>query len=135
MTVMPGLLDRRLSFYERQDGGADGFQRPVYVKTGDFWGRIDDTADQQTVPMAPQAHMESRTTATATVADYVDVSKFGIVRIGDGPLYYVRGVFVQRAIRCQKIALEAVDPTQCATFVLYENVEVFDGTHLVTGAT
>ncbi len=133
MTVAPGLLDRRLSFYERQDGGANGFQRPVYVKTGEFWGRIDDMADQQTVPLSPQAHIESRTTAAATVADYVDVSKFGVVRIGAGPLYYIRGVFQQRAIRCQRLALESVDPTAVSTFDVIEDVEVRDGTHLVTG--
>ena len=128
---MPGLLDRRLSFYERQDAGADGFQRPVYVKTGTYWGRIDDTADQQTVPLAPQAHIESRTTAAATVADYVPVPKFGVVRIGEGTLYYIRGVYQQRAIRCNRIALEAIDPTDLATFDIYEDVEVTDGTHLV----
>lgn len=132
--ITPGLLDRRLTFYERQDGGADGFQRPVYVKTGEYWGRIDDTADQQTIPLSPQAHVESRTAAVATVADYVEVSKFGVVRIDAGPLYYVRGVFVQRALRCQRITLEAIDPTQVATFALYEGLEVQDGTHLVTNA-
>lgn len=131
---MPGLLDRRLAFYERQDAGADGFQRPVYVKTGTYWGRIDDTADQQTVPLAPQAHIESRTTAAATVADYVPVPKFGVVRIGEGALYYIRGVYQQRAIRCNRIALEAIDPTDLATFDIYEDVEVTDGTHLVNPA-
>ena len=129
--ITPGLLDRRLTFYERQDGGADGFQRPVYVKTGEYWGRIDDTADQQTIPLSPQAHVESRTTAVATVADYVDVSKFGVVQIDAGPLYYVRGVFLQRALRCQRITLEAIDPNESATFAVYEDVEVLDGTHLV----
>ena len=130
--ITPGLLDRRLTFYERQDGGADGFQRPVYVKTGEYWGRIDDTADQQTIPLAPQAHIESRTTAVATVADYVVVSKFGLIRIDTGPLYYVRGVFLQRALRCQRVALEAIDPNESATFAVFEDVEVLDGTHLVT---
>ena len=134
MSVAPGLLDRRLSFYERQDAGANGFQRPVYVKTGEYWGRIDDTADAQDVPLSPQAHMESRTNAAATVADYVPVSKFGVVRIGEGPLYYVRGVFQLRALRCQKITLEAVDPTDYAVFEIYENVEVLDGTHLLNPA-
>lgn len=130
--ITPGLLDRRLTFYERQDGGADGFQRPVYVKTGEYWGRIDDTADQQTIPLAPQAHIESRTTAVATMADYVVVSKFGLIRIDTGPLYYVRGVFLQRALRCQRVALEAIDPNESATFAVFEDVEVLDGTHLVT---
>ena len=134
MTVVPGLLDRRISIYERQDAGADGFQRPVYVRTIVRWGRIDDIADAQTVPLAPQAHMESRTTAVATLADYVEVPKFGILREDEGPLYYVRGTFVQRALRCQKVTLEAVDPTQSASFALFDDVEVLDGTHLITGA-
>lgn len=133
--ITPGLLDRRLTFFERQDGGADGFQRPVYVKTGEYWGRIDDTADQQTIPMMPQAHVESRTTAVATVADYVAVAKFGVVRIDDGVLYYVRGVYLQRALRCQRVTLEAVDPTAVATFALYEGLEVHDGTHLIATAS
>lgn len=132
MTVIPSLLDRRISIYERQDAGADGFQRPVYVKTLERWGRIDDTADSQTVPLAPQAHVESRTTAVATLADYVPVPRFGLLRENQGPLYYVRGAFQQRALRCQKVTLEAIDPEQSATFVVYEDVEVTDGTHLVT---
>lgn len=134
MSVVPGLLDRRIAIYERTDGGANGFQRPVYVLTGTYWGRIDDTADQQTVPLSPQAHIESRTTAAATVADYVPVPKFGVVRIGTGPLYFIRGVFQQRALRCQRIALEAIDPTDLATFDVFEEVEVQDGTHLVNPA-
>jgi hypothetical protein len=134
VTVAPGLLDRRLTLYERQDGGADGFGRPVYVKTGEWWGRLDDTADSQEIPLAPQSHLESRTAAVATVADYVDVPKFGALREGTGPLYLIRGVYLQRALRCQRVTLEAIDPTAYATFTIFEDVEVHDGYHLVTGA-
>lgn len=133
MTVAPGLLDRRVTLYARQDNGADGFIRSVYVKTGTWWGRIDDTSDTQTIPGAPMAHVESRTNAVATVSDAVPVPKFGIARIDDGPLYFVRGVFLKRALRCQKLTLEAVDPTASATFEVYESVDVLDGVHLVEG--
>lgn len=134
MTVAPGLLNQRVTFYARQDGGADGFARPVYVKTGTYWGRLDDTADAVTIPGAPSAHMESRTSAVATVMDSVPVPTYGIARIGDGPLYYIRGVYLKRVLRCQKLTLEAVDPTAVATFDVFEGVEVQDGTHLVTPA-
>ena len=136
MTVMPGLLDRRLSLYERQDGGADGFARPVYVLSGEWWGRIDDTADAATIPLSPQAHVEYRTTAAATVADYVPVPLFGVLREKDGStLYNVRGVVPVRALRCQQITLEAITPTDMGTYVLYDDTEVLDGVHLVTNAT
>ena len=134
MTVAPGLLDRRLTLYERRDGGANGFGRPVYVKTGEWWGRLDDTADAQEIPLAPQGHVESRTAGVATVADYVDVPKFGVLREGDGPLYLIRGVYLQRALRCQRITLEAIDPTEFSTFDVFEDVDVRDGYHLVTEA-
>ena len=132
MTLMPGLLDRRLTFWERTEGGADGFSRPVYVKVGEFWGRLDMTADAEQIPLNPQAHIESQTQATATVADYVNVPKFGIVRDGNGPLYFTRGVVLLRALRCQRITLEAIDPTEYGTFTLFEDVDVRDGYHLVT---
>ena len=132
MTVAPGLLDRRLTLYERQEGGGGGFGRPVYVKTGEWWGRLDNTADAQEIPLAPQSHLESRTAAVATVADYVEVPKFGALREGDGPLYMIRGVYLQRALRCQRLTLELVDPTEYVTFEIYEAVEVKDGYHLLT---
>lgn len=142
MTLTPGLLDQRLTFYARQDNGADGFIRPVYVRTGTYWGRLDETADAQTIPAAPAAHMELRASAVATVMDGVPVPDYGVVRVGTGadvdtgtgPLYYVRGVVRKRIQRCQKITLEAVDPTALGTFDVFEPVEVLDGTHLVIPA-
>ncbi len=58
--------------------------------------------------------------------------KFGALREGDGPLYMIRGVYLQRALRCQRLTLELVDPTEYATFEIYEAVEVKDGYHLLT---
>ena len=136
MTVTPGLWGRRLTFYQRQEAGADGFSRPVYVKTGEWWGRLDDTSDAQEIPLDPQTHMESRTDAAAHVADYVPVPKFGVCRdtttATDGPLYLIRGVYLQRALRQQRITLETIDPTDYGTYTLYEDVEVRDGFHLLT---
>jgi len=149
-------MDQRVRLYRRVEAGADGFARPVYVFTAEYWGRIDDTADSQTVPLSPQAHVESRTTATATMADYVDVPRFGLMRIGTvangqghrhghggghggwpvddtlaSPLYFVRGVHVVRQLRCVRVALEAITPTEFASFTLYEDEDVLDGVHLV----
>lgn len=136
MTVTPGLWDRRLTIYERREGGADGFARPVYVKTGEWWGRMDDTADSTEIPLDPQTHRESRTDATAHVADYVTVPQFGIVRdtttAPGGAVYLIRGVYLQRALRQQRITLESIDPTEYATFAVFEDVDVRDGYHLVT---
>ena len=132
MTVTPGLLDRRLTLWERREGGADGFSRPVYVRIGEYWGRLDEIADDEQIPLSPQGHIESQTRATATVADYVVVPKFGIVREGNGPLYFTRGTILLRALRCQRITLEAIDPTEFSTFAMFEDVDVRDGYHLVT---
>jgi hypothetical protein len=132
MTVAPGLLDQRLSFYERTDAGADGFVRPTYVRTATYWGRVDATSNAFTVVGAPQSHTDNRTSLVATVADYVTVDPFGLVRVeGDPALYFVRGVYAVRALMLQQITLDAVDPTAYATFTIYEAAEVDDGVHLV----
>lgn len=132
MYLAPGLLDQRVRCYTRTEEGADGFARPVYVYSGEWWGRIDATSDRQTVPLSPQAHVEGRTDAVAFVADYVDVDPFGILRIDNlDPLYFVRGVVLNRALRLKRVTLEAIDPTQYGQFTLYEDEEVVDGYHLV----
>lgn len=133
MTVAPGLLDRRVVFYEPHDGGADGFVRPVYVRTGEWWGRIDATADAEQVPLAPQAHTEHRTTAAVTVADYVPVPQTGLVKeLSGDTLYFIRGVVPMRALRCQKLTVEAITATEYGEYTLFEDTEVLDGIHLVT---
>lgn len=133
MTVAPGLLDRRIVFYAQQDGGADGFVRPVYVRCGEWWGRIDATADAEQVPLSPQAHTEYRTALAVTVADYVPVPLNGIVKELDGnTLYFIRGVVYKRALRCQTITAEAISETAYGEYTLYDDTEVLDGIHLVT---
>lgn len=130
---MPGLLDRRLAFYEPRDGGAGGFVRTVYVLTGTWWGRLDETADQETVPLAPHAHVEGRTTGVVTVSDTVPVPRGGVVRdVQGGALYSIRGIVPKRAARCQYVPVEHVSPTDFATYSLYDAVDVLDGVHLVT---
>lgn len=132
MSVMPGLLDRRLWLYTRQDAGADGFSRPVYVYEGQYWGRIDAVSDQETVPLAPQGHVEYRTRARGTVADYVAIPLNGVIRVdGEGPGYWVRGTFVQRQIRARRIDLEAISPQEFVEFVGFEGLDTLDGVHLV----
>jgi hypothetical protein len=130
MYVAPGLLDQRLTFYERQNSGADGFVRPVYVQTGVYWGRVDAMSSAFTVAGSPQAHIDARTTLTATVAEYVAVDPFGIIKVeNDAKLYHVRGVYAMRQMSGQQIALEQLTPEESAAFVTYEPAEVLDGYH------
>lgn len=130
MYVAPGLLDQRLTFYQRQEAGADGFVRPVYVNTGVYWGRLDIMSDSQNVGTAPQAHVDSRSSVVATVAMYVEVDPFGIVKVeGDESLYHVRGVYPVRQTQAQRITLEKLTPEESAAFVGYEPAEVLDGYH------
>lgn len=130
MYIAPGLLDQRLSFYQRQDAGGDGFIRPVYVKTGTFWGRLDIISDRQNIGTAPQAHIDSRSNVLATVALYVEVDPFGIVKVeDDDSLYHVRGVYPVRQMQAQQITLEKLMPEESAEFVGYEPAEVLDGYH------
>lgn len=132
MYIAPGLLDQRLGFYTRSEDGADGFQRPLYTKVGVYWGRIDQTANAFTVAGAPQGHTDSRTTAVATVADYVPVDPFGVVKIeGASVIYFVRGVYPVRQMACKQVALEEVDPTAYAVFIGSDPDAVADGVHLV----
>lgn len=134
MYVAPGLLDERLTFYARSEDGAHGFPRPVYTKTGTYWGRVDATASQFTPAGSPQGHIDARTTLTATVADYVAVDPFGIVKVGE-MIYFVRSVVLVRQLRGQQVTLEAIDPTAFGESVLYDPAEVKDGVHLVLPAT
>lgn len=134
MYVAPGLLDQRLTFYTRSDDGAHGFTRPIYTKTGTYWGRVDATANTFTAAGSPQGHLDSRTTLTATVASYVPVDPFGVVTVGTA-LYFVRGVYEVRQMRCQQVTLEAIDPTAYSETVLYDPAPVDDGVHLVRPAT
>ena len=135
MTVAPSLLDQRLRFYARHDGGADGFMRPVYVFTGEWWGRVDVMSGSQTVATSPQAHVDTAFEMKATVYDYVPVDPMGVVRVvGTETMNYIRGVYKVRALRMQEIKLEEIGPEEFETFVLYEDTEVLDGVHLVDPA-
>jgi hypothetical protein len=135
MTVAPSLLDQRLRFYSRHDGGADGFMRPVYVFTGEWWGRVDVMSSSQTVATSPQAHVDTAYEMKATVYDYVPVDPMGVVRVvGSETMNYIRGVYTVRALRTQEIKLEEIGPEEFETFVLYEDTEVLDGVHLVDPA-
>jgi hypothetical protein len=136
MYIAPGLLDRRLAFYRREENGGDGFARPIYVKTGIYWGRIDASLQRQDIPLSPTAHIEARTSLTAMVAEYVTVDPYGLVKQeGDETLYYIRGVIALRQLQAQRIDLEAVDPSSYNTFTIYDPAEVTDGEHLLLGAT
>ena len=133
MTMVAGRLDQRVSLWAREDAGADGFMRPVYVYQGTYWGRIDATSDGQNVGTDPQSHISYRTTARATVADYVPVLLAGLVRLeGDEAVYWVRGVVPQRQLRSQRLDLEAVAPTDAVEFAGFEALPTLDGVHLVT---
>lgn len=133
MTVAVGLMDRRIVFYRPEDGGADGFARTVYVRDGEWWGRIDDTADVEQVPLSPQAHVEGRISGVATVADYASVPRGGLARVaGSDTLYHVRGIVAKRAVRAQFVTLEAIEPTAYGEYDIYDALDVLDGLHLVT---
>jgi hypothetical protein len=136
MTVAPGLLDRRVACYAPADGGAEGFARTVYVRTGIWWARIDTTADAENVPLSPQAHIDGRETATMTVMAHVPVPRGGIVReVQDGPrgtLYHVRGIVPLRVLRAQRVTLEAIAPDRWNEYALYDDREALDGWHLLT---
>lgn len=130
MYIAPGTMDQRLRFYRRTETYPDGMVRPVYVLTEERWGRVDDTAQRASVSMSPQAHVEHRTDAVATIATGIVVDPNGLVRVG-ARLYFVRGVITLRQLRGQQVTLEAIDPTEYAVFELYEGEDVLDGLHLV----
>jgi hypothetical protein len=132
VTVSPGLLDRRVRLYAPADGGADGFVRTVYVLTGEWWARLDETADAEQVPLSPQSHVEGRIAGVLTVADYVPVPRGGIAREVDSQqLFHVRGIVAQRALRAQRVTVEAIAPAQHGEYDIYDDVDALDGTHLI----
>jgi hypothetical protein len=133
MYLAPGTADQRLRFYRRVDAGADGFIRPVYQFVVERWGRVDDLSERAQVPLSPQAHVEHRTDAVATIAEGIPVDLNGLVKWQD-TLYFVRGTITIRQLRCQRLNLEAVNPTAYATFDLIENANVLDGLNLQDAA-
>lgn len=136
MYIAPGLLDQRLGFYSRSNDGAYGFQRPLYTKLGVYWGRLDTTANAFTVAGAPEAHTDSRTTAVATVSDDIAVDPFGVIKEEGGTvLYFIRGVYEVRQMRCKQITLEEVDPTAYAEFIANDPDAVADGVHLLVAGS
>ena len=130
--IAAGLLDRRLRFYERQDSGADGFSRPVWVFTVERWGRIDVQTNATATPSG-QSHREQRLTAAVTVDDGVEVPALGLVRdANDASLTWtITGVVPLRQLRCQRVTVAAVDPQEVATFAFADPVETLDGLHLI----
>lgn len=133
--ITPGLMDQRVRLYEQRDGGADGFTRPVYVCTGEWWGRLDAITETEVVPSAPQSHSAYRMGAVATVADYVPIPLFGVLRVtGEDTVYAVRGWCVVRALRCAKVTLDAIAPAQWQSYELVEDIEVGNGMHLLEAA-
>ena len=132
MYIAPGLLDRRLTFYRRQDNGGDGFARPTYVKTGTFWGRLDASSQRQNVAQSPQSHVDIRSNWSAMVAEYVEVDPYGLVKEeGHDTLFYIRGVIDLRQLQGQRLDLEVIDPSSYDTFTTYDAAEVMDGEHLI----
>lgn len=131
--MVAGRLDQRLSFWAREDGGADGFVRPVYVYQGTYWGRVDVTGASENIGNEPQSHVSYRSAARGTVADYVAVPLNGIVRIEDDTaVYWVRGVVRLRQLRAQRLDLQVVTPTEVVEFAGFEGLSTLDGVHLLT---
>jgi hypothetical protein len=129
MTQIPGLLDQRIRLYAFQNIGANGFDKPVYLFTGEWWGRVDGVADAQTIPAAPQAHAEYRMQGVGTCADYVPIPLQGVLKEG-GLLWWIRGVVPNRLRRQQTLALELIKPGEFVDLV--EPVQSFaDGDQLV----
>lgn len=133
MTMVAGRLDQRVTLWERQDTGGDGFTRPVYVRVGTYWGRVDPVVDRQRIAQAPQTAVDYTTDARMTVADYVPVPRHGCVRVeGEDTLYWVRGVQERRQLRELRVDLQGLHPEESVEFATYDPVRVTDGVHLIT---
>ena len=133
MTMVAGRLDQRLTLWERQDTGGDGFVRPVYVRVGTYWGRVDATVDRQRVAQSPQTAVDYTTDARMTVADYVPVPRFGCVSIEDETtLYWIRGIQERRQLRELRVDLQGLHPEASVEFATYDPAPVTDGVHLIT---
>lgn len=131
--MVAGRLDQRVTLWERQDNGGDGFARPVYVKTGTWWGRVDAVTDRQRVPQAPQSTVDYATDARMTVADYVPVPRSGCVTVeGNTALFWIRGVQERRQLREQRVDLQCVHPDEYVEFIGFDQLPVGDGYHLVS---
>jgi len=131
--MVPGRLDQRVTLWERQELGGDGFVRPVYVRTGTYWARVVATVDRERIAQAPQSAVDYTTDARMTVADYVAIPRHGCVTVeGDTTLYWIRGVQTRRQLREQRVDLQGLHPEEHVEFQDYDPVVVTDGVHLLT---
>jgi hypothetical protein len=128
MSTAIGLRDQRLRLYERREEGSDGFSRPVFYFSGEWWGRID-TISAMTREIAGAGAFAQGVTMAALFSDEINVPINGVLRHEDD-IYFVTSVYKARLLRRIVVALEALTREQVQVLKLYDT-EVADGTHIV----
>jgi hypothetical protein len=130
----PGLRDQRVRIYHRQDVGADGFPRVVYVFLAEWWGRLDGAPATTRTGQAPQASAEMQTEARLTLAYYAEVPETGLALV-DGVAYLVRGIVRDRLTRRTEVTLSRVASDTVTRYLQYDGEGSSGGYHLVDPPT
>jgi hypothetical protein len=128
-----GLRDQRLRVYRRDDAGADGFSRPVFVFDGEWWGRLDAAPASTRTGQQPMAAYEMQSDARATVAYEIHIPADGLVLV-DGVAFLVRGVVRDRLLWRTDISLSRVASDAVTISTKYETPGELGGYHLVDPA-
>jgi hypothetical protein len=125
-----GLRDQRLRVYRREDAGAEGFSRPVFVFDGEWWGRLDAAPASTRTGQQPMAAYEMQSDARATVAYEIHIPADGMVYV-DGLAFLVRGVVRDRLLWRTEITLARVASDTVTISSKYDTQGELGGYHLV----
>jgi hypothetical protein len=128
MSTAIGLRDQRLRLYERREEGSDGFSRPVFYFSGEWWGRID-TVSAMTRELSGAGAFVHGVTMAALFSDEITVPINGVLRDGED-IYFITSVYKARLLRRIIVGLEALTHEQVQVLQLYD-VDPVNGTHIV----
>lgn len=126
----PGLRDQRIRLYAREDHGADGFPRPLYVFVGEWWGRLDVGSSNTRIGSSPQSAFEDQDTARLTLAYYAEVPSDGIALVGE-TAFMIRGTVRDRLTWRTTVTVDRVATDRVARYTTYDAVGDSAEYHLV----
>lgn len=126
----PGLRDQRVRLYAREDHGADGFPRPLYVFTGEWWGRLDVGSATSRIGSSPQSAFEDQGTGRLTLAYYAVVPSEGIALVGE-TAFLIRGSVRDRLTWRTTVNVDRVATDRVARCTEYDAVGDSAEYHLI----
>lgn len=124
-----GLRNQRIRLYRRVSAGSDGMIRPVFMFTGEWWGRLEESRASSWQSME---RIQMTSGGAAEFSDEVDVPTNGIaVDTGNGQAWWIRGITNAKTTRRKLVQIDRISDEEFTTMTLYDSQSQMDGTHLV----